>query len=208
MTPEERAWWRRVPEVLVRPRSVFAALRSDDEADLAGRQEPILLVILLAGMGAVLLTPAWQHLRDDDFSMEGIVIAVLTFIGGGLYGAVGYFLLGGALYIGARAMGSEAPFRASRHVLAFAAVPVALSLFVVAPVIAVAFGRDWFLRGGPEGSGPDAVVALGLVFVAWAAALIVVGLRETLGLPWRGVAGALLLGAVLVAAVAVLPSAL
>jgi hypothetical protein len=208
MTPEERAWWRRVPLVLVRPRPVFAALRSDDESDLAARQEPILLVILLAGMGAVLLTPAWQHLRDEDFSMEGIVIAVLTFIGGGVYGAAGYFLLGGALHLGARAMGSEAPFRASRHVLAFASVPVALSLFVVAPAIAVAFGRDWFLGGGPEGTGPEAIVAVGLAFVAWTFALVVVGLRETLGLPWRGVAGALLLGGVLVAAVAVLPSAL
>ena len=208
MSPEERAWWRRLPLVLVRPRRVFAALRSEDEADLAARQEPILLVILLAGMGAVLLTPAWQHLRDDDFSMEGLVIAVLTFIAGGLYGAAGYFLLGGALYIGARAMGSEAPFRTSRHLLAFAAVPVALSLFVVAPAIALAFGRDWFLRGGPDGRGADALVALGLAFVAWTAGLVVVGLRETLRLPWRGVAGALLVGGVLVAAVAVLPTAL
>jgi Yip1 domain len=208
MSPQERAWWRRLPLVLVRPREVFAALRSTDDADIAARQEPILLLILLAGMGAALVTPAWQHLRDDDPSMGGLVIAVLTFVGGGLYGAAAYFLLGGALHLGARGMGSAAVFRLSRHVLAFASVPLALSLFVLAPVIAVLYGRDWFFAGGPESAGADAVTALGLAFVLWALGLVVVGLRVTLALPWRGVVGALLLGGVLVAAFAVLPSSL
>jgi len=50
------------------------------------------------------------------------------------------------------------------------------------------------------------VTALGLAFVAWSTALVALGLRTTLRLPWRGVAGALLLAGVLVAAFAVLPS--
>jgi hypothetical protein len=208
MTPAESLWWRRLPLVLVRPREVFAALRSIDEPDVAARQEPVLLLIFLAGMAAVVLTPAWRELLDDS-EIDGLVAAILTFIGGALYGAAGYFLLGGALHLGARGMGSAIRYRTVRHVLAFASVPLAISLAVVLPVALAVFGGDWFRSGGEdEGSGGDALLVLGLGFVAWSAALVVVGLRETLGLPWRGVAGTLLLAGVLVAAIAVLPIAL
>ena len=52
------------------------------------------------------------------------------------------------------------------------------------------------------------MTGIGLAFVAWSLALVAVGLRTTFRLPWRGVVGALLLAGVLVAAFAVLPSAL
>ena len=52
-----RAWWLRVPAVLLSPRSVFFALREEDEDDVAARSEPLLAIILLAGMAAVLATP-------------------------------------------------------------------------------------------------------------------------------------------------------
>lgn len=208
MSPEERAWWRRLPLVLVRPREVFAALRSTDDADEAARQEPILLLIFLAGMAGVLLTPAWRELLDDG-EIDGLLVVVLTFVGGGFYGAAGYLLLAGALHLGARGMGSRTRYRTVRHLLAFATVPLAVSLAVVVPVALAAFGGDWFRSGGSdEGVGRDALVALGLAFVLWSAGLVVIGLRETLGLPWRGVAGTVLLGGVLLAAVVVLPTAL
>jgi Yip1 domain len=208
MSPEERAWWRRLALVLVRPRAVFAALRSTDEADEAARQEPVLLVIFVAGMAGVLLSPRWRELLDDS-EIDGLSGAVVTFIGGGLYGAAGYFLLGGALHLGARAMGSTTRYRTVRHLLALAGVPLAISFAVVLPLALAAFGGDWFRSGGDdEGAGHEALLALGLAFVAWSAALVVVGLRETVGLPWRGVVGAVVLGTVLVAALAVLPTAL
>lgn len=204
----ERVWWRRLPLVLVRPREVFTALRSTDDADEAARQEPVLLVILLAGMAAVVLTPAWRELLDDR-DVDGLLLAVLTFVGGGFYGVAGYVLLGGAVYLGARGMGSSARYRTVRHVLAFAAVPLGLSLAVVLPIAIIAFGGDWFRSGGgDEGAGGDALTGLGLCFIGWSLVLLVVGLRETIALPWRGVLGALLLAAVLMAAVAVLPSSL
>jgi hypothetical protein len=208
MNAQERAWWRRLWLVLVRPRAVFAALRSTDEADEAARQEPVLLVILTAGMAGVVLSPRWRELLDDS-EIDGLSAAVLTFIGGSLYGAAGYLLLGGALHLGAKAMGSTTRYRTVRHLLALAAVPLALSFALVLPLALALFGGDWFRSGGgDEGGGGDALLVLGLAFVAWTAVLVVIGLRETVGLPWRGVAGALLLGAVLVAALAVLPTAL
>jgi hypothetical protein len=56
--------------------------------------------------------------------------------------------------------------------------------------------------------GGDVLLGLGLSFVAWSAGLLILGLRETIGLPWRGVLGTVLLAGVLVAGFAVLPSVL
>jgi hypothetical protein len=192
--------------MLWRPREGFAALRDDDPEDLAARQEPILAIAILAGMGAVLLTPAWGRLQDDG-SVDGLVVAVVTFVGGGFYGAAGYLLLGLAVWLGVRGVGMLEPYRKARHVVAFSAVPLAVSLAVTAPAAVLAFGGDFFATGGSDdGTGRGVIVAIGLAFVAWTLALLVLGLRTTYALPWRGVAGAVALASVLVAAFAVLPS--
>ena len=134
---------------------------------------------------------------------------MVTFIGGLFYGAAGYFLLGLALWLGAKAVGVEARFRIARQLVAFAAVPFALSLVLVVPVIALRYGWDWFRTGGEDaGTGRDVVVGIGLAFAAWSLGLVVLGLRTTFRLPWRGVLGALLLAGVIVAAFAVLPTVL
>ena len=52
------------------------------------------------------------------------------------------------------------------------------------------------------------VVAAGLGFAAWSLSLLAVGLRARFRLPWRGVAGAIALVAVLIAAVGVVPTVL
>jgi Yip1-like protein len=206
VTPEQRLWWRRLLLVLVRPREVFAALRSHDEDDDAARQEPVLLVVLLAGMAAVVLSPAWREVLDQPL-VDGLSAVVLTFVAGGFEGAVLYVVVGGAVHLAARGMGSQERFRTTRHVLAFAAVPLALSLAVVVPAALLSYGGDWFdAGGGDEGTGGRLLLGLGLAFVAWAVGLLVLGLRETLRLAWLGVAGTLLLGGVLLAGLAVLPS--
>ena len=203
-----RAWWRRVPKVLTAPRPVFAALAETDDLDVDARSEPVLLIVILAGMASIILTPAWGTVMDDG-TVDGLVLVVLTFIGGLFYGAAGYFFLGLALWLGAKGVGLDAPFRIARQVVAFAAVPVALSAVVVVPLIAVWFGWDWFRTTGSDtGTGRDVVVGIGLGFMAWSVALVAIGLRTTFRLPWRGVVGALLLAGVMVAAFAVLPNAL
>ncbi len=203
-----REWWSRVPRVLTAPRTVFAALAETDDVDVDARSEPVLLIVILAGMATIILTPAWGTVMDDG-TVDGLVLVVLTFVGGLFYGAAGYFLLGLALWLGAKAVGVEAPFRIARQVVAFAAVPVALSAAVVVPVIVLRFGWDWFRTTGSDtGTGRDVVVGIGLAFMAWSLALVALGLRTTFRLPWRGVVGALLLAGVMVAAFAVLPNAL
>ena len=204
-----REWWRRVPRVLTAPRSVFAALAETDDVDVDARAEPVLALTILAGVASVLLTPAWGRVMNDP-TVDALVVVVLTFVGGVLYGAAGYFLLGLALWLGAKAVGVDAPFRIARQVVAFAVLPLALSLVVVVPAIVLGFGEDWFRSGGDDdsGSGRTIVTAIGLAFAAWSLALVALGLRVTYRLPWQGVLGALLLAGVLVAAFAVLPTAL
>lgn len=187
----EREWWLRVLAVLVRPRLVFLALRVDDEEDLEARQEPILLILLLAGMAGVALSPAWGRLLDQG-GVDGLVVAVVTFIGGVFYGAGGYFLIGAALYLGARAVGSLGSWRLARQVLAFACVPLALSLPLTLPVGAAAFGGDLFRAGGSDGeTGGDVYLGYKLVFAAWSLGLLLYGVRTTYGWSWLRSVGAL-----------------
>ena len=203
-----REWWRRVPRVVTAPRPVFAALAETDDVDVDARAEPVLALTILAGMAAVLITPAWGRVMNDP-TVDWLVVLVLTFIGGLFYGAAGYFLLGLALWLGAKGVGVDAPFKIARQIVAFAALPLALSLVVVVPTIAIGYGADWFRSGGDdEGTGRTIVTTMGVAFALWSLVLVAVGLRATFRLPWRGVVGALALATVIIAAFAVLPSAL
>jgi len=201
-----RAWWRRVPQLLRDPVPVFKALRETDDLDVDARAEPITAIAILAGMAAVFLTPAWGRLLDDS-AVDGLVVAVVTFIGGCFFGAAGVYLLGLAVWLGARGAGSDPPFRLARQLVAFSALPLALSLLVTAPVAVIWFGGDWFRAGGSDAGGARwVVVGLASVFVAWSLALLATGLRTTLRLPWFGVATALGLAGIIVAGFAVVPS--
>lgn len=202
-----RRWWRLVPRLLTRPTEVFVALRDDDETDVDARSEPLLAIVIVAGMAGILLTPAWGTLLDEE-SLDWIVLAVVTFIGGLFYGTAGYFLLGFVVWLGARAVGLDTRGRKARQLVGFSALPFALSIAVTLPAIVLAFGDDWFRTGGSDdGAGRAVVVSAGLAFALWSLGLLAVGLRTTFELPWRGVIGALALATVIVAAFAVLPSA-
>lgn len=203
-----RRWWRLVPRVLTAPREVFVALRDDDEVDVEARAEPILAIVMLAGMAGILLTPAWGTVLDEQ-SLDWLVLAVITFIGGLFYGVAGYFLLGLAVWLGIRGVGLETSARRCRQLLGFSSVPLALSLLVTLPVALVAFGPDFFRSGGGDaGWGHRLVVALGLGFAVWSLVLLALGLRVTYRLAWQGVAGTLALATVLVGTLAVLPGVL
>jgi hypothetical protein len=204
----EREWWRRLPRVVTAPREVFAALVEPDEDDVLARQEPVLLIVLLAGMAGVVMSPTWGTLMDDS-ERDALIVAVLTFIAGGIYGAVSYYLVGGALHLGARGMGSAGRYRLARHVLAFACVPLALSLLVVLPLQLAVFGGDVFRSGGSDdGVLGGAAVALELAFVAWTIVLLLLGVRTVYRFTWARTAGTLALLVLFLAAFVALPTAL
>jgi hypothetical protein len=197
----DRAWWLRVPATLTSPRSVFYALREDDEDDVAARGEPILLLVWLAGAAAVLASPTAARLLDDP-DYDALLVAVWTFIAGGLYGAVGYFVIGFAVFFGARLFGSLGDFRRERQLLAFAAAPLALSLLVLLPLRLALYGGDTFRAGGSDqGAGETTFLVVQLGFVAWSLGLLLVGIRVVHGWSWLRSLATLGAAAALLAAV-------
>ena len=115
MSPEQRLWWRRLPLVLVRPQEVFAALRSTDEDDEAARQEPVLLVVLVAGMAGAVLSPAWREVLDQP-DVDGLAALVLTFVVGGAEGAVRPWPIGAMRGRRGAAGGAASSARTSRPI--------------------------------------------------------------------------------------------
>ncbi len=203
----DREWWRRTLTVARRPRPVFAALRDDAQAEVEARQEPVLAIVLLAGIGGILATPAWGEIMDVR-ERDALVVTVLTFIGGGLYGAVAYWIAGGALGLSLRGLGGEGQYRRTRHLLAFAAVPLVL-LIAVTLVELLVYGDDVFRTGGDDdGAGGTVFAVLRAAVIAWAAGLLIVGIRVVERFSWARVAGSLLLVTLLLAAFSVLANGL
>jgi hypothetical protein len=179
----ERLWWLRALLVLQAPRPVFAALRDDSDDAAEARQEPLVAIVFLAGMAGVLATSIAGRLLDDP-AFDGLVVLVWTIVGGGFYGLAAYFLVGALLYFGASLLGSLGSYRRARHLLGFAAVPIALSLLVW-PVRLALYGSDSFRSGGSDaGTGRDVFTALDAGFVAWSLVLLGIGVRTVHGWSW------------------------
>jgi hypothetical protein len=201
-----RAWWLRVPATLLSPRSVFFALREDDDDDVAARSEPLLLVIWLAGIAAVLVTPTAADLLDDP-DYDSTLLAIWAFIAGGIYGFVGYFVIGLALLFGVRLFGSLGSFRRARQTVGFALVPLAVSLLLLLPLRLALYGGDTFRAGGAdEGTGEHLLLVAQLVFAAWSAILLVLGVRVVHGWSWLRALAAVVVAAALIAVLAVVLS--
>ena len=186
----DKAWFLRALLVLQSPRSVFAALRDDSDDAAEGRQDVAGAIVWLAGIAGVLATSVASTLMDDP-ARDWIVIALWAFLAGGLYGFVLYYAVGKVFHIALRRLGSRGSYRRARHVLAFAATPIALALLVYWPVRIGVYGADLFRTGGADGHGAGAVFAwIFYAFVLWALALMLVGVRTVHGWSWgRSFAG-------------------
>jgi hypothetical protein len=193
----ERTWWLRTAAVLVAPRAVFVSLRDESAEAAEARQEPILLIVGLAGIAGVLGTAAFRRALNDG-SVSVSLVAVLAFIAGGLYALTVYWLGGGLLYRASRRLGSQGTWLRSRHVLALAATPLALSLLTLWPIRIAVYGTDLFRSGGNDYGTGDAVFG-GIYYavVAWSVALLVIGVRSVHGWTWPRSLAAVALAAVL-----------
>ena len=181
----ERQWWLRTLAIFQSPRAVFAALRDDSDEQAGARQEPVLAIVYLAGIAGVLSARETGRLLDY-WEIDAVLVAVVTFLSGGIYAFVTYWLGGVLLHLGIRAAGGDGSYRRSRHILAFAAAPLALSLVLVWPVRLAVYGGDSFRAGGAdEGAGHWIFTGISIAFAAWAFALLVLGVsivqRWTLG---------------------------
>jgi hypothetical protein len=173
---DERVWLARAVSVLWRPREVLAGLRDDSDETARARSEAVLALVLLTGIAGVLWTPVAGTILND-VTLDWLDVAIWAFLGGGFYAIALYFIGGLVLQWLARA-GGWISYRQARHLLAFAAAPVALSLFLVIPLRLAVYGEDVFRSGGSDrGAGEWAFAGVELAFLAWALVLLVLGLR-------------------------------
>jgi hypothetical protein len=186
----QRAWWLRALLVLQAPRPVFAALRDDSTEAAEARSEPVTALVFLAGIAAVLLAPAFGRLFDD-YEIDTLGLLVIVVFAGSIYGFFSYWVLGWALSVGIHVMGGETGARRCRHVLAFAATPLVLSLVAVWPLRLAVYGSDLFRTGGADsGTGGRVLQWLCVAFAAWSVVLLVLGLRTIQRWSWIRAIGA------------------
>jgi hypothetical protein len=177
-TSPERDWWLRALAVFQSPRAVFVALRDESREQVEARQEPVLALVLLAGLAGVLLAPSTGRLLDESLVDDSLaVVAVVLFLTGAIYGAATYWIGGAALLAGLKGAGSRGSYRRSRHLLAFAAAPLVLGLVLVWPLRLAVYGSDTFRSGGADaGAGVAVFDAISAVFALWALGLLVYGI--------------------------------
>jgi hypothetical protein len=173
-----REWWLRAVAVLAHPQATFAALRDDSDEAAEARQEPILAIIFLAGIAGILSTSLAGQLMDDT-AFDNLNVVVWAFIGGGIYGALVYFVGGLFVYALGHGIGARCSFRQARHVVGLASVPLVVSLVLVWPVRLAIYGDDVFRSGGSDtGVGDKLFEALVAASFVWSLALVAVGLIE------------------------------
>jgi Yip1 domain len=178
----DRDWWLRIPAVLQSPRAVFSWFRVEAQEQEAARQEPVLALVLLAGISGILSLDATGTLLDyptnGNLPLDGVLVPVVVFIQGALYGAAAYWFGGLVFYLGLRGAGSTGTYRRARHLLAYSAVPLLLSLAFLWPVKLAVFGGDAFRTGGADDGTAGAIFrALELGMAAWAFVLVVIAIR-------------------------------
>lgn len=190
----EKEWWLRTLAVLQSPTTTFAALRDDSQRASEAREEPVLALALLAGIAGVLATPFIGDLLDNR-ERDAVVVAVIVFLAGALYGIATYWVGGGALRLGIRAAGGGGSYRQARHLLAFSAAPLALSLLVLWPLRLLVYGGDLFREGGADEQGAARWLfeGLELALFLWAAVLLVLAVKTVHDWPLVRTLGALAL---------------
>jgi hypothetical protein len=176
-------WWLRTLHVAQSPRAIFAELHDDSRDAAEDRQDQIAAVAFLVGVALTVMSSAASTFADDP-ARRGIVIPVWLFVAGVFVALLNYWLGGGALYVALELLKGRTSYRQARHLLALAAVPVALSL-VLLPVRLALYGDDIFRSGGSDGgAGADIFTGLEVAFGVWALGLLAVGVRTLNGWGW------------------------
>lgn len=197
----ERAWWLRSLLVLQAPRPVFAALRDDSDESAEARQEPVTALVFLAGIAAILSSGAGGELLDDA-EFDRLLVPFWIVFAGAAQGFGTYWVGGGLVQLALRLLGGTGSYRRTRHLLAFAAAPLALALFVLWPVRLAIFGSDLFREGGDDSGAANAAFEVAeAAFAAWAVGLLVLGVRVVHGWSWGRAVGACALAGLVLAAV-------
>lgn len=147
----------------------------DDSVEAAGDRQDVVVGLAFAGGVAVALATAGQTLDD----LDALELFVWVFVSGLAYGFIGYWVLGWGLSYVVPRLGGPGSRRRTRHVLAFALVPLVLAL------------PAWFVS-----------VWLLIPLAAWSLGLLLLGLRVVYGWSYGRAAAGMVLAVVWLAALA------
>ena len=166
-----------MPLILVRPQEVFAQLRDGSDEQAEALAEPMVALTILAGIAMFLSTATAGQLFDDP-EFDWLLVAVEAFFAGVLVALQNYWLGGAALLLGLRCLRSPSRYRAARQIVGLSTAPFVLALVVVWPLRIAIFGGDLFRSGGSDEDTAGLVLnVLDAIFVLWALALAIVGVR-------------------------------
>jgi Yip1 domain len=187
----ERRWWSRLPRLLYAPAPVFAELRDESREAADARQEPLVALLLVAGismfLSLVALEPPYEHYRE----LSGLTLTLQSILGGMLVGLSNFWLGGALVYLGARGLGATSGYRLARHIAGLATAPFILMLVFVWPVRLALYRGDLFRSGGTDdGTGGHVFRGIDALFLLWTLALVLIGIRETQRWPWSKAAAA------------------
>jgi hypothetical protein len=189
----ERAWWSRLPRLLYAPTEVFAEVRDESREAAEARQEPIVALTFLAGLGMAVglfaIQPPYNRYYESLSAFNMTFEAIL----GGALVALSNFWIGGALfYLGARGLGATSGYRLARHIAGLATAPFILVLVFAVPVRLGLYGVDLFRDSGRDsGAGGDVFIAIDALALLWTLALVLIGIRVTQRWTWGRAAAAL-----------------
>lgn len=180
----QREWWLRTLAIFQRPELVFGGLRDDSGDAAEARAEPVAAISVLAGIAGILSTSFAGRLLDQR-GFDGVNVAIWAFFGGAVLGLTVYWFGGLIVHALARGLGGSSSYRQARHVVGFAAAPVALLLLLVWPIRLAIYGGDVFRSGGSDsGLGDKVFEALVVAAFAWMVALVIAGMRALNGWSW------------------------
>lgn len=179
--------------MLFAPAEVLAELRDESREAADARQEPLVAVMILAGVamfvGLVAIEPPYDKFHLD-FSVFDLVLE--SILGGALVSLSNFWLGGALVYLGTRGLGALSGYRLARHLAGLATAPFVLALAFVVPVRVGLYGTDLFrAEGGDSGAGGDVFIAIDALLLLWTLALLLVGIRVTQRWTWSRAAAAL-----------------
>jgi hypothetical protein len=180
------------------PRAAFHAIA------LARYKNYSMIVPAVAGIGLVFAFFWFVKAGDHTASAASLILGGVA--AGPVAGVVMVLSLAALARLGLRLAGIPVRFRNLHAVLAYALVPVLLSVVFLLPLEIFTFGRYFFTLNPPpwliKPVSYYLFLTLGYLVAAWTLVLAVLGLKALLDCPWTVSAGivAALAGVVLVAA--------
>ena len=123
-----------------------------------------------------------HHLPRRRNSRRPLTSRIWVFAAGGISGAFAYFVVGG-FSTAVRRLARTGRYRRSRHLLAFAAVPLALSL-VFWPFKLALYGEDCSARAAGTGRRRRCSSMCWSSVLLWCVAPLVIGVRSVHGWTW------------------------